>query len=148
MKLIMAISKDGFIARSEDDDMSWTPAEDKKIFKLLTLVGKHPLCAGRKTVDLMPDLFKRPVTALSQSPLFGKDLETFAHFHPDAWLIGGQSVALEAIRLGLIHEVVLCMSTEVNLVQGIRCDPTIFNFGNLVCNPIDFGSVSVQIMRK
>jgi dihydrofolate reductase len=37
MKLIMACSRDGYLAKSANDDMSWTEGDDKKVFKLLTM---------------------------------------------------------------------------------------------------------------
>lgn len=39
LKLIMAVSADGFVSNGPDDHMDWTGPDDKKAFRLLTSVG-------------------------------------------------------------------------------------------------------------
>ena len=113
MRLLMAVSADGFLARGPDDDMRWTGRLDKKVFRLLTGVGG--VCgAGSTTYDLMETTLKgRTLFRLSRS---GHDmgLRLFAEAHPSAWLIGGPTIAVEAFQRGLIDEVHLYRS-EVKL---------------------------------
>lgn len=116
MRLVMAVSKDNFVARGERDDMRWTGATDKALFKLVTTLGGEVLAAGRKTAELLPHLEGRTVLTLSRG---GYSLLDLYQEHPRATLIGGQTVALEALELNLIDEVVL-MHLERLAFSGIR----------------------------
>ena len=115
MKLIMAVSVDGFVARDELDDMSWTSSTDKKIFRILTSVGG--ICAvGSKTYATMPQILTgRSLLKLSRN---GLTLRFLTSINTSIWLLGGQTIALEAFKLGYIHEVHLCRSTVI-LGRGI-----------------------------
>lgn len=53
MRLIMMGSRDGYVARTRNDDMSWTGKTDKQVFRLLTCVGGTIAC-GSKTWEMMP----------------------------------------------------------------------------------------------
>ncbi len=144
----MAVSADNFVARGDDDRMSWTGPSDKAVFKLLTIVGGERLCAGRKTYEVMPALFGREVVALSQDRQRGQDLREFAAHNPFAWLIGGQTVALEALRLKLLDEVVL-VGNQTKLNRGVRLDTRISNFGRMATNfPIRIGDVDVVVLKQ
>jgi dihydrofolate reductase len=74
LKLIMAVSADGYLADGPDDDMSWTGKLDKLVFKLLTSVG-GPLGAGRRTFMSLPNLPGRELVCLTSRT--GHDL--FVH---------------------------------------------------------------------
>lgn len=74
LKLIMAVSADGYLADGLDDDMSWTGRLDKLVFKLLTSVG-GPLGAGRRTFMSLPSLPGRELVCLTSRT--GHDL--FVH---------------------------------------------------------------------
>lgn len=104
MRLIMAVSQNGYLCRGPEDDMSWTGPLDKLIFKVLTHVG-GPCLVGSKTYDLMPRLPEREVLQLSRKAL---TLEVAQDLHPDSWLLGGPKVAGEAWCRGLISEFYLC----------------------------------------
>jgi len=119
MRLIMVVSADGYVARDEHDDMSWTGTADKKIFRILTGVGG--ICAvGSKTYAMMPSvLHGRALVCLSRKGLTLIDLHRLEKC-PDIWLLGGQTVALEALRLGIISEVHLCVSAICLGKQGIK----------------------------
>ena len=107
MKLIIGISQDGFVAKHDSDRMDWLGETDKAVFRMLTGVGG--ICgAGMPTIDAMPEkLHGRVLIALSRS---GCSLQHFYFTHPDAWLLGGQTMALEAFRLGYLDEVFICQS--------------------------------------
>ena len=137
LKLVMATTADGVTALGPDDPMDWTGSDDKRAFRLLTSVG-GVLGAGRRTFERLPVLKGRVVRCLSTrkgyvnnaearialeaGPVLGEmkvsdaayvqtiTLGSFAHQHPDGWLIGGQTVALEALAIGLIGEVFMCRS--------------------------------------
>jgi dihydrofolate reductase len=107
LKLIMVVSADGFVSRGPDDDMRWTGKDDKRVFRMLTQVGTGFLGAGRKTAALMPPLKGRTVVTLSHQ-LGHTTLGRFAHAYPGAWLIGGQTIALDALEHALVDEAYIC----------------------------------------
>ena len=113
----MGVSADGFVAKDENDDMSWLGTTDKKIFRILTGVGG--ICAvGSKTYNVMPAvLHGRALVCLSRN---GLTLTYLQKTHPDIWLLGGQTVALEAFKLGIISEVHLCWSKKQLGVEGVK----------------------------
>jgi dihydrofolate reductase len=136
LKLVMVTSLDGIVALGPDDPMEWAGSEDTKAaFRLLTSVG-GVLGAGRRTFERLPVLKGRTVRCLStrrgcvpnaetrkimEGPQIGNELvsekvgydETmslgnFYHTYSDGWLIGGQTIALEALAVNLIGEVFMC----------------------------------------
>jgi dihydrofolate reductase len=125
MKLIMAVSADGYVARGPDDDMSWTGREDKAVFQLMTLSTDAPLLAGRRTADFLPRLRARTLQPLSLDPAKGMTLEQAFARWPDAWLIGGQTVAERAIAKGFIDRTYLCFVCGASLGLGEKLSPTL-----------------------
>ncbi|UFK26695.1 dihydrofolate reductase [Roseobacter phage RDJL6] len=109
MKLVMAVSADGYLAREKNDKMNWLGATDKAVFRILTGVGGH--CAtSAKTAECMPKTLQgRDLTVLSTK---GMTLKTFAEWKPDGWLLGGPSLALQALELDLLTEVHICRSNR------------------------------------
>jgi dihydrofolate reductase len=98
--------------------MRWTTPTDKSIFRLLTLLSDQPLLAGRTTAEQLPMLADRNVVPLSRQ---GLTLQDAATQFPGAWLIGGPTVAYEALKLGLVTQVVLCRNPH-ELHGGISID--------------------------
>lgn len=139
LKLVMAVSKDGFVSLGPDDDMLWTGPDDKRAFRLLTSVG-GVLGAGRRTFENLPRLKGRDVVCLSTQPVSGgplwypifdgplsertMPLHLFARAFPTGWLIGGQTVALEALVLGLVDQVFLCHA-PIELHRSGLFDPRV-----------------------
>lgn len=128
MRLILAVSADGHLARGPEDDMSWTGLTDKRLFRLLTLVGS--VCvAGSRTWLQMPKLGGRLVLPLSRE--HGRVLDhpdgrqeaamslgkAFYRF-PDAWLLGGPTVAMEALEANLVDQVYLCRAENAVLHEA------------------------------
>ena len=111
MNLIMAISRNGYVARSASDEMSWTGPIDKAVFKLLT--STHPVLAvSAKTLEYMPKSLpgRGKLYALSTDPRKGVSLEDMTRFAPDAWLLGGQEIALYALKNGFVTKAYLCIA--------------------------------------
>ena len=77
LKLVMAVSKDGFVSLGTNDDMLWTGPDDKRAFRLLTSVG-GVLGAGRRTFEQLPRLKGRRVICLSTRKGFVKNAEARA----------------------------------------------------------------------
>jgi dihydrofolate reductase len=145
MKLIMAVSKDGYVARGENDDMAWTGPDDKTVFKLLTHVGGLPLGVGRKTFEMIPKLPGRSLVSLSMDPTKGCTFTSFYDQYPDAWLIGGQTIAMQAIEREMVDQVFLCRSPQV-LGRGVKIDWRLSQFSHL-SSLIKFGDVVVEVRQ-
>lgn len=111
MRVLMAVSKDGYMARERDDRMGWLGATDKAVFRVLSGVG-GVMAAGSRTTALMPGTPGRRLLALSRS---GYTLADLATEHPDAWLLGGPALALEALASDWagVDEVHLCRSDRL-----------------------------------
>lgn len=123
MRLLLASSADGYLARGPEDDMTWTGRVDKALFRLLTLSGgtgaPDTVLVGSRTFDQMPKLPGRDMVRLSNDGLPGSmTLEQAAAHHPRAWLIGGPTVAIEALRRGLVDRAFICVS-PVTLGEGM-----------------------------
>ncbi len=117
LKLVMATSADRYVAKGPHDDMSWCPKGDKQLFRVLTGIN-GTLGAGRVTAEQLPRLPGRTVVSLSNSPMFGMTLGAFAFKYPGAWLLGGQTIALEALSIDLVDEVHLVRNNVV-LEEGV-----------------------------
>lgn len=150
LKLILAVSADDRLAHGPDDDMRWTGKTDKKVFQLLTSVGA--VCGvGSRTWELMPELPGRHVIPLSRrdglalrkrpelrpydygSPPVdlqyavehAMTLGRFAHAHPSGWLLGGPTVAMEALSCGMVDQVFMCRSRRsIDLSTAIADEVT------------------------
>lgn len=145
MKVLMAVSRDGFVAKGPDDDMKWTGGEDKSIFRLLTQVGMSPIGVGRKTFETMPQLRNRTLCPLSNDAAKGTTLRRFHVHYPGAWLIGGQTIVLEALRQEMIAQVFLC-HVDRTLGAGVRLNLTLGNFRKQV-SEIYFNGVRVEVRQ-
>lgn len=184
LKLIMACSEDGIVSLAPDDDMSWTGTDDKRAFRLLTSVG-GVLGAGRRTFEQLPTLKGRRTYCLSsrrgvvmnaaareamQFPFSDGPvsddaayeetltLGQFAHRFPEAWLIGGQTVALEALQLQMVGEVFLCRAPielhystlyDPRTAQLDRITPTLKASGRWSqTDTVRVGDTRVEVWRK
>ena len=119
MRLIMAVSGNGFVATGEDDDMSWTGPIDKAVFKLLTSTSDI-LAVSAKTLQYMPKTLpgRGKLYGLSTNPAKGVALEDFAAMFPDAWLLGGQELALYAMKNGFVDKAYICRAMSSMLVSA------------------------------
>lgn len=110
MRILMAISANGYTAQGPDDRMAWTGRHDKQLFRALTMVDGGFMLAGTSTYTMM----------LQNKKAFGgRSLFQVSTKHPGItledyhnrerrfqyWLIGGQTVALAALRKGFVTEV-------------------------------------------
>ncbi len=112
MQLILGISADKYVSKGPNDNMKWLGSDDKSIFKLLTL-GAHNVnfAASSKTCDYIPFLPGRgPVIRLSRNDY---SLDKFYNKNPNGVLLGGQTIAEEAIKSKIIDRVHLCFSPVI-----------------------------------
>ncbi len=146
LRVVMAVSADGFVSRDPDDDMSWTGEDDKRVFRLLTHVGGL-LGAGSRTFGLMPRLGGRRVMCLSRSGRPGTlSLHEFAGLR-GAWLIGGQETVMEAIDHDYVEELFLCQAMATCLGSGQREEMSArMQFGPRTVAQV--GNCHVQLYRR
>lgn len=121
MRAILAVSADGYLAKGQNDDMTWSGPTDKAIFRILTCTGSL-MAASRNTVRLMPSkLPGRTLVALSSQGYVEHEswgtLHEFSVAYPDAWLIGGPKLVMQALEAGMLHEVHLCRSLRQALPE-------------------------------
>lgn len=124
LRSIIAVSKDGYVAREEFDDMMWLGRTDKKIFRILT-ASCGIMATSKKTAALMPKkLDGRKLFTLSRKVQDG-DFSThnldwfYDHYTShEAWLIGGQELLLKALKEKYIGEIHICKSS--NFAYPIR----------------------------
>lgn len=141
MKLLMAVSSDGYLATGPNDRMRWTGVTDKAIFRLLTLTVDRPIFAGWKTAQMMPPLHGRVVHPLSRQ---GLTLKAADEMYPESWLIGGPTVALEALRAKLVSQVILCW-TPATLYNGISSFEVASWLPDMPAHTIEVGEVKVML---
>jgi len=123
MKLIMAVSGDGFVAKGPDDDMSWVGPIDKAVFKLLTSTS-DVLAVSAKSLEYMPKELpgRGRLFGLSTDPRRGVPLEDFAAMYPNAMLLGGQELGLYAMKNGFVDKAYICraLNAQADGPQSIR----------------------------
>lgn len=148
LKLIMAVSADGYVCSGPHDDMKWTGRDDKAVFSLLTMVGGI-LGVGRTTRQTMPIMLPgRSLVTLSTRPEFGMELGAFAFKFPGQWLIGGQTIAMEALSIGLVDDVFL-VRNKVKLGGGVENQMAPLLSGRFeYCLAQTYGSVIVETWRR
>ena len=111
MRIVMAVSKDGWMARRLDDNMRWLGPTDKAVFRILTGVGGYVAVGGNSRRCMPGRLIGRNLTVLSSKG--PATLFDFYCRHPDGWLVGGPRLALLALDLGYVDEVHLCRSDRM-----------------------------------
>ncbi len=113
MKAVFVESLNGYLAHGPDDDMSWTPSLDKKLFKLLTFAYGADYVCSRRTFDLLPenvrmDKNRNFYVAKSSGNM---SLWQLGYDFPNAVLVGGPTFLKAAYDLGVIDTFVI---TTVN----------------------------------
>jgi len=121
MKLIMAVSGNGYVANGPEDDMSWTGPIDKAVFKLLTSTS-DVLAVSAKSLQYMPKALpgRGKLYGLSTDPRRGVQLEDFAAMFPDAWLLGGQELAMFAMKNGFVDRAYICRGLGTHIDVAAR----------------------------
>lgn len=115
MQLIMGISADGYVSTQENDDMKWLGRDDKIAFKLLTL-STSLIFVSEKTSRVMPELPGRNLIPLSTKGLTLQKIYLWA-CKEKGILIGGQTIAMVALRSNMIRRAHICWS-EYDAPEG------------------------------
>jgi dihydrofolate reductase len=112
MRGLMAVSRDGYLCRDENDDMTWTGSIDKALFRLLTVGQSDNLYAGKRTAAMMPPLPGRRVVPIVRDVMTekGVQLNFVGQLRDHAWLIGGPTIMRAALDAGYItHLHLVCV---------------------------------------
>lgn len=148
MKLILAVSGDGFLCRGPEDDMKWTGPLDKFIFKLLTLSDGATLLAGSTTFSQLPILPGRKVVRISRGQYPGAlSLPMAQQAYPDGWLLGGPTVARAALEQGLVSKAYICRSPN-RLMHGIHLDSLEHLLPSKHCHKLCFQGTEIEVFTE
>lgn len=109
MKAIFVESANGYLARNELDDMSWTPSLDKKIFKFLTLVSGGICVCSKHTYKLLPNIMLKDTNRkyIIAERTGEKSLSELNKKYPNAVLVGGVTFLKAAYDLDVIDTFVV-----------------------------------------
>lgn len=123
MKAIFVESSDGYLARGETDDMTWTPTLDKKIYKLLTHAFGGTCICSRLTYKLLPDKMlhdsNRKFIIAERSGT--NSLTNLSKIYPNGILIGGPTFLQTAYNLGIIDTfIITTVSININSTQKYK----------------------------
>lgn len=157
LRAIMACSRDGFFCRSEHDDMSWTSAADKAVFRMLTQQVDGLCAASARTLGCMPEsLPGRRLVCVERRPrlsvrLDSVSLEELAERPDGAWLLGGPTLLRAALERDLLRSLTLVVS-DVSLnaacakydVSGVLT--SMLRFERLP--PVKIADVEVHTLRR
>lgn len=148
MKLILAVSADGYLCKGPEDDMKWTGELDKFIFKLLTLSDGATLLAGSTTFSQLPLLPGRKVVRISRGQYPGALSLPMAHqAYPDGWLLGGPTVAQAALRQGYVNRAYLCQNPN-DLHGGIPAGVLKDLLPETPCHKLLFQGVEIWVFTE
>lgn len=149
MKAVFVESLNGYLARGPNDDMSWTPSLDKKLFKLLTFAYGAVCVCSRRTFDLLPENVRMDKKRMFLVAKRSGDMSLWQlnHDFPNAVLVGGPVFMRAAYDLGVIDTFVI---TTVN--QEITADERYKNpFRGILPQPteiIPFNDMTVRIYNN
>lgn len=109
MKAVFVESYNGYMAKSDTDDMRWTPVHDKKLFKLLSYAYGGVCICSAKTYSLLPENMKKDVNRrFIVAEREGKySLPSLNKTFPSGVLIGGKTFLTAAYNLGVIDTFVV-----------------------------------------
>lgn len=133
MKAVFVESYNGYMAKSDTDDMRWTGAFDKKMFKLLTYSFGGVCVCSKHTYSLLPDVMKRDVNRrFIVAEREGKyALPALNKTFPNAVLVGGKTFLTAAYNLGVIDTFVITTLNEPILGAEQHKNP----FRKILTNP-------------
>lgn len=151
MKAIFVESKNGYLAKGADDDMSWTPSLDKKLFKLLTYVYGGVCVVSLNTYQLLPkkmlfDENRKFIIAEKWGPC---SLYNLNKSYPNAVLIGGPKFLRAAYEAKVIDTFIVT-TTENTIKNNSRYEnPFIDELLNLeVQCTIKFDTMTVRVYKN
>lgn len=109
MKAIFVESQNGYLAKGPDDDMSWTPSLDKKLFKLLSLAFGGVYVCSRRTYMLLP---KKMVLDENRKFIIAEKAGINSLYHlnkmfPNAVLLGGPTFLKAAYNAKVIDSFII-----------------------------------------
>lgn len=155
MRLAMAVSADGYLARGPEDDMRWLGPWDKAAFRILTGVG-GVLGVSRRSRRLMPETLQgREVLSLSSGGLGQEDgqfswgtVSDFGRIFPDGWLLGGPTLALHALEARMVREVHLCRSERRAFPEGVAPSTTADPYGDFLTPFLEGRGWSIRMKTR
>ena len=133
MKAVFVESYNGYLAKSDTDDMRWTGVFDKKLFKLLTYSFGGVCVCSKHTYSLLPDKMKQD--ANRRFIVAGREgqsaLPNLNTAFPNAVLVGGKTFLTAAYDLGVIDTFIVTTLNEPILGAEQHKNP----FRKILTNP-------------
>ena len=151
MKAIFVESKNGYLAKGPEDDMTWTPSLDKKIFKLLTYVYGGVCVVSPHTYQLLPKKMlyegdRRFIIAEKYGP---RSLYNLNKAYPDAVLIGGPKF-LKAAYDAKVIDTFIVTTTENVIKNNSRYENPFIDELLLIepCCTIKFDTMTIRMYKN
>ena len=151
MKAIFVESANGYLAKGPEDDMTWTPSLDKKLFKLMTFVLGGVCVCSLHTYTLLPkqvlnDGERRFIiaekTGLNSLVMLNKRF-------PNAVLVGGPRFLKAAYDLGVIDTFIVT-TTETTIKNNPKYENPFENL--LLCTDVQccikFSNMTIRIYKN
>lgn len=151
MKAIFVESQNGYLAKNAEDDMTWTPSLDKKLFKLLTYAYGGICVVSLHTYQLLPkkmlyDGDRQFIIAEKYGP---KSLYNLNKLYPNAVLIGGPRF-LRAANEAKVIDTFIVTTTNTTIKNNTKYEnPFIDKF--LLMEPkctINFEEMTVRVYKN
>lgn len=119
MKAIFAESLNGYLAKGPNDDMSWTPKLDKKLFKLLSIVLGGVYFCSRHTFNLLPKKMTSDPNRhfeVVDRQYSDEDWKRAGQVFKNAIILGGPTFLKVVYDKGLIDTFII--TTTLKTIQG------------------------------
>lgn len=151
MKAIFVESGNGYLAKGPDDDMSWTPSLDKKIFKLLTYVYGGICVCSKRTYELLPLKMRNDSnrTFICADRTGSRSLQHLNILFPNAVLIGGPTFLKAAFDAGVI-DIFIVTTVEKTIKNNPKYENPFLNM-LLMANQIgevEFDDLTVRLYNN
>ena len=119
MKAIFVESLNGYLAKGPNDDMSWTPTLDKKIFKLLSFALGGIYFCSKRTFNLLPEVMTTDPNRhfeIVDHNYSNDDWYLASKLFSNAVVLGGPTFLKAVYDKGLIDTFIV--TTTLETIQG------------------------------
>lgn len=151
MKAIFVESQNGYLAKGPEDDMSWTPSLDKKLFRLLSCAFGGIYVCSRATYMLLPQKMKednrRRFIIAERAGI--NSLYYLNKRFPNAVLLGGPTFLKAAYKMKVIDTFIVT-TTENTIKNNSRYENPFIDIllQQEMIGSIEFPELTVRIYKN